>query len=821
MKNPATQPVFSVRLLGTIKLPYFDREPGPLHTILQDECNHIYYSDEINHSLVSLTADGDVRWHRGEHGTKAAEFNYPKGIELGWINEKGNKTRCIAVCDSWNHRIQFLDLDGNFLTAWDFAGDISFNDVVDIRFVDIDGDSKRGSPCWLVLDRGHHSLFGLNLSGHLIFKIGRALPENLECCWPMPGERPNPQSFPLDSFGDCLPYDPLFMPLRIFGNSREALFVLEPKSRRLKQAALSNFLPVWIKLPSGAEWIGADEHGLLCFDKSAGRLGSYDSKSHSWQSALLNGVAISSGRSSREIWSQNDSAVCHWDCTLGEEECNQHDKEPPWFLSALPDEIESAIHAGMASADLGLVQEAIAHLRVLSSKALEVHQDRWSDAGKMAETKSSLTSLLHALEEALLQMKGFSYSLFLGILKLQIFQSIYPATNGGQYFRDALDRIETATKPIANLFEESVLFRDDWLFARLASPLPGNTDQIRIREICLQEHYDALLRVTQEIAKRLWHVPFCGTICKASERSAPSDSLEGSSVFVKRSSPSSQASSKHLREIDRIFLGDDAQPGCISPTAICYAHEIGFLVSLKNTGQIMRLNEQGHLLGPIPLPGDPPNILRQPHGLAIDSANRIWISRPQSNCIEIIDTSVGQLQSLQELAGRSLGLKYPTGIFGASNRKMLIADTQNSRILVATPSGQIESLVRLEGKKTGELRHPIAFCHAKEKSEFWVVEIRNHRLQRFSLHGQSLAEIGGLGLGKGHLVLPESATTFDDGVVAISQRQCTRVIKLFSKDGDELETLQLDYSPLGILAHNAFMLVCEGNGDHIRVYERI
>jgi hypothetical protein len=302
----------SIDLLSTIQLPSLGAELGPIHTIVQDDHNNIYYSDEINHSLVSLNEAGEVRWHRNQKGKKAGEFHYPKGIEWGWINQNGIKTECLAVCDSWNKRIQFFDQYGNFIAVWGIAGDISFSDVVDIRFIGDYSDSTMEHSCWLILDRGHHSLIGLDPSGLLIVKIGRALPDNLEPHWDAPCDISNPPTLHADLIRDYLPYDSLFMPLRIFGNARNALFVWEPKSRRLKQAVSRAFLPVLIKPPSGGDWIGADEKGLLCFDKSAGVLEAYNSQEKTWQSAAIEGTPLPLGRSTTDLWLQDGMHVHHY-----------------------------------------------------------------------------------------------------------------------------------------------------------------------------------------------------------------------------------------------------------------------------------------------------------------------------------------------------------------------------------------------------------------------------------------------------------------------------------------------------------------------------
>jgi hypothetical protein len=814
MQNSTGLPFFSLRLSCTISLPCVNREPGPLHTILRDEKGNLYYSDEINHSLVSLNGAGELRWHKSKQGKNAGEFKYPKGIELGWVCENGAHARCLAVCDSWNRRVQFFDRDGSFLTSWDKVGEESLKDVVDIRFIGAADGSKSELSYWLILDRGHHSLFGVDISGELIFRIGRAFPDNLESHWPLPSDSTELQASPFALLQNCLPHDPLFMPSRILGNTEDALFIYEPKSKRLKQAASGNILPLWMEPPGNAEWIAADARGLYCFDRDAGLIWSYDGIAKAWQSAPIQGAPIPSSQSTKELWSQEGSLLRHWICR------NENDSAGPWILYSLLDEIAAAMQSGAALAEEKNLQEAAANLRDLSKRVLKTTLEQWSDSVFVEEARKSLASSIRTLTTALSGLKMMSRASFLGLLKIHTLQTIHAAAEDRLYFRQAVSLINTAIKPIESLFEEMLLFRDEWLRARLAQAASWKADPAGVQETLLHEYYDTLLQVVQELAKWLWSIPFSDAINNAPKSSGTKNSLERSHRGVECFSLNRQSPSKYLREIDRIFVGDVARAGCVSPAAICHGPQIGFLVSLNSSGQVLRLSEQGQVVGAITLASAPGSILGQPHGVAVDDANRIWISRPQRNCIEILDVDTNQRQSLEDLAGRMLGLKYPTGIYRAFNGWMLIADTQNSRILAAAPSGQITPLVDREGKNPGELLHPIAFCSTNEKSEFWVVEIRNHRLQRFGLNGQSMETVGRVGLGKGHLLLPESATIFDDGTLAVSQRACTREIKLFSKDGEELETLHLDYAPWGILAHKNLLFVCEGFGNHIHVYER-
>jgi hypothetical protein len=500
MEASVTHQQFSLRLLKTIQLPHLKGEPGPLHTILQDKDQNIYYVDEINHSLVSLNATGEVRWHSSKQGNKSGEFYYPKGIDLGWINADGNKIECIAACDSWNNRIQFFDRDGHWLTAWNCAGDISFKEVVDIRFVNLDRDSGSGNFCWVILDRGNHCIFELDPGGSIIHKSGRAFPERLEWSWQIPLDRPNPRELFVDRIRECLPYDPLFMPLRIFGSSPKALFIWEPKSSRLKQAIAGNMIPLWIELPLGAEWIGADEEGLLCFNKYSGMLGSYSPEARDWRLTRIDGEPIASRRSSEKIWIQKCSSVQQWILDYGERESSKHS----WILFGLRDEIATITRTGLAASNIRPLQEAMARMRELSEKTVEDSAAQVSDAAVVSKLKNSLASCSRAYSEALLQLKPFAYASFLGFLKIQVLHSVYPAAEDRLYLQQALDRVKTAFKPIADLFKEFLLFRDEWLSMCRIKGFSGDADTIAMRVILLKEYSDAQILAISELAEWLW-----------------------------------------------------------------------------------------------------------------------------------------------------------------------------------------------------------------------------------------------------------------------------------------------------------------------------
>jgi hypothetical protein len=494
------QQPFTMQLLNTIKIPSLNGKAGPIHTILQDERQNIYYSDELNHSVVSLNEFGDIRWHHSKQGKNQGEFYYPKGIDIGWITIGSIKTECIAVCDSWNSRIQLFDHDGHYLTTWDRVGDDIFRDVVDIRFVVNDENYY-----WLVLDRDHHCIFWLDTSGLLIKRSGRAFPHKLESNWAVPRNRLRSRASCLDNTNENLPYDPLFLPLRIYGSDEKALLIWEPKSNRLKQAAYGNIVPIWIELPEGAEWAGANTENLLCFNKSSRMLGSYDAEAQTWDWVRINGVPIPSWRSWKEIWIQNESLINCWSCSraLGDHNMNL------WMIASLPDEITRIMHTGILAADIHPLEEVVNRLREISYNALDAVSEQLSDSTVTQDIKNDVVSWSQEFSEALLRVKPFSYSAFLGFLKIQALQNLYAAEECRYYFQQALDRIENAPlrienmAPITHLYREMFRLRDEWLVACNTRIISRNSHSIDIRTNILKECSDVQNRALSELSNWL------------------------------------------------------------------------------------------------------------------------------------------------------------------------------------------------------------------------------------------------------------------------------------------------------------------------------
>jgi hypothetical protein len=356
MKAPSAPAENTPRIIQILTLPHFgETAPGPLHTIVTDPDGNIYYSDEINDSVVSLKGDGSVRWHRTQRGAAPGEFWYPRGLSLGWIRLHGESIRCLAVADAWNRRIQFLDIEGNPLTIWTHGSKKPFGEVADVRFIPGNMNPNAGETplgFWYVLDRGNHRLCKLDMEGIILDQIGRCLPKNMEKRWAAPEIFFGKDSRDCKIPTNVSPLDFTFYPNRILGNTVDSLFVCESRQRELKQIIPPHLIPLRIDDIDNLEWIAVDSSGLLAWDRFGNQLIRRSSPHSEYEHARIIGEPVSSNRPSDEFWVQAEDSIrmCKWEIADDRPEYGSPDL-CPWFLRSVEKEIDRL--------DLPAVQKAV------------------------------------------------------------------------------------------------------------------------------------------------------------------------------------------------------------------------------------------------------------------------------------------------------------------------------------------------------------------------------------------------------------------------------------------------------------------------------
>jgi len=300
------------QLIQSITLPALGQSaPGPLFAVAAGPQGNIFYSDEMNHSVVALDQDGKLRWARAGKGKGNDDFHYPRGLAPGELDCAGSRQSCLAVADSWNCRVKFLDMAGNVIETWTGAGGKAFGEIADVKFIAAVDDASGQQGMWYVLDKGSHCLLAFGVSGELVSRSGRCFPPALESRWAVPRWflAADPEALTLaEEFPAC---DAVFYPERILGDSHWNLSVVEPGLGRIKVVRPPHLLPISPGAAHAVEWVAGSAHGFLGWQRTSGQLMRFSNNGLQEQMEIA-GVPLASNSSVDEFWIQADDRLQRW-----------------------------------------------------------------------------------------------------------------------------------------------------------------------------------------------------------------------------------------------------------------------------------------------------------------------------------------------------------------------------------------------------------------------------------------------------------------------------------------------------------------------------
>ena len=829
MSLSSTSKPDSPQMLESIALPRSGQAvPGPLHTIVRDLEGNLYYSDEINHSVISLDADGCVRWQRTKHGSAPAEFSYPRGLSLGWIEKGEESVHCVAVCDAWNRRVQFLDVQGHPVETWTKGGESPFAEVADVRFIPGDFNPQRAAKptsYWLVLDRGNHRLCAIGKNGRLLFQIGRCFPPAMEIRWAIPGMLLEREQEPPGYVRDFPPFDFTFYPERILGNFENALYLWEPCSRRLKQVLFANLLPMWIDPRSAMEWIAADTTGLLGWHRPTKRLIRYNFHGELCDQIEIHGVPISSDLPLNEFWVQNQERIERWRWNEP-----KHEPSESRLIKICTPLIRSA-RQELARVDSGRVRRAVAECTsVVDGELAAADEVIAADGGHSnQEQLDGATARLRSVQErhgkAEQDLHEALHHWCLGTMELRL--AGIDAGEPARLIAHARDQWDALAGPIRDRFAEiqnrlDALLMRRLLLSRAAAQDPG----------AIQAWKQAALQLEAGLQKVLeWVYRWSGVAEPPTERLPLTWVLPLPEVLRNRARAAGHAAFRRtyhsptpppssLRELERIPLADSRDSTPARPYSLARSPQGELFVSLLEGHQALRLDPDGKIMQRIGRPGKAAGEFQRPTGLALDSEGRLWVSDSDNHRIQVLDLMHDSVEIIGSYGSQPGQFIAPLGIGARPDGSMLVADTGNCRLVRVAPNGTCDIFSDKIGREIGEVLHPTHFG-AGGHGGLWLVDRHNHRIQKLDHEERWTQSIGKCGLFQGCLFLPESVAEFEDGTIAVAQNQWSRGIKLFAPNGVELDRMVLAYYAAGMLVHHKRLFVAATYDDSIRVYERV
>jgi len=810
------------RVVAEIPLPRAgESTPGALCAVVCDEDGNFYWSDEFNHRVASLDRTGKLRWHLGGKGSQPGCFWYPRGFSLGCIVHEGRDHRCLAVGDSWNRRVQFIDLQGSPICSW--GGGDRFGEVSDVRYLTCSGRPAGARGSWLVLDRGNHRLCVLDEAGGQLFTIGRALSPALESRWQTEDILPLDGSALPQSIFAHIGFDPLFYPARILGGSEAGLYIWEPFSQGLKQVLLGNLFRLPLDLPQGGEWISADCDGLVSWSRSSNLLCLHDMTGAAWRRILLEGTPVASDLPSNEVWLQSHGCLTRnrWERTPATGASGKRFA----LLQRSLEEMAVGLTCAPPSPVLQELSELLAAVESLSDNLATLSADEVRDpalAGKVEARMAELNGRLPALSLKLREFTRLSFagSALVGAYALAAGGMPPQAELATRSAREVAVHMSAKLVDLQQRLDNLIMARTSWPEAP-----SGTADSLASCDLAVARQEDHLIWLIKELLP--WagislteEVSRQGDLPSRVETGPQSGHSEGCLLRLPLRGHAPRPSAC-LREIDRISLevGDQSHPS--RPYGLAATQDGHIFATLFGLNAVAHLDGGWRLLEVLGGEADGGTPLQGPVGIAADAQDRLWIAELAANRIRVWNPRVRSLESVQDRSRTPLSLRGPHGISRGHDGAMLIADTGNHRIIRIPAAGDWEAIGARAGTEQGEWRHPFGFCLDEASGRIWVVDHRNHRLQSLPDGGEPGAIIGGCGFGRGNLLWPESAALYADGLLAVAQGRFLRALKLFSGDGEELGRLALDFMPGCMLVSKGLLLVAEFDGNSIRIFERL
>lgn len=138
--------------------------------------------------------------------------------------------------------------------------------------------------------------------------------------------------------------------------------------------------------------------------------------------------------------------------------------------------------------------------------------------------------------------------------------------------------------------------------------------------------------------------------------------------------------------------------------------------------------------------------LSVPVDIAIDEGNgRIYVSDSKSKVVNIYDMNGFFLMNITGDGGPEGAFERPTGLaIDKKLRRLYVADTLKHKFLVFSLDGKYISTTGIRGGEDGQFNYPI-YIAINSKSEVYIVDSGNFRVQAFDSEGKFILKFGRIG----------------------------------------------------------------------------
>ena len=210
--------------------------------------------------------------------------------------------------------------------------------------------------------------------------------------------------------------------------------------------------------------------------------------------------------------------------------------------------------------------------------------------------------------------------------------------------------------------------------------------------------------------------------------------------------------------------------------------------------------------------------LRQPHGITVDSAGRVYVADVAARGVHVFDPEQGRYRFLTVTGHR--GFRSPVGVAldGAGN--VYVSDSELGEVVVLGANGRERRRI-----KAG-LERPAGLAYDRRRGLLYVADSKAHRIAVFDSVGTLHLAFGGRGSGEGEFNFPTNVVVAPDGTVLVTDALNFR-IQAFSADGRYLRQFGHNGDAVGDLARpkgialdsEGHVYVVEGLYDVVNVFD--
>ena len=168
-----------------------------------------------------------------------------------------------------------------------------------------------------------------------------------------------------------------------------------------------------------------------------------------------------------------------------------------------------------------------------------------------------------------------------------------------------------------------------------------------------------------------------------------------------------------------------------------------------------------------------------PHGIAVDSSDNVFVTDYRNNRIQKFDSSGTFLAKWGSLGTGDGEFYKPLGIAVDSSGNVYVADRSNQRIQKFDSDGNFQNKWGSHGTGDGQFRRPSGIA-VDSSGNVYVADTENYRIQKFDPSGAFLAKWGSGGTGDGQFNYPCGIALDSSGNVYVADTHNNHIQKFDS-----------------------------------------